>query len=142
MLNPSGVRFGSAEIYNVVSQFSEFEETLAVGQRRPQDSDERVILFIKMKDNKPLTRSIIAAVRTAIGAALSPRHVPSFILQTPEIPYTLNGKKIEVAVKQIVSGIKVKPSGAVDNPQSLIFYERFVKDEYLKEGGDLPLSKL
>ncbi|OAL22384.1 acetoacetate-CoA ligase [Fonsecaea nubica] len=143
VLNPSGVRFGSAEIYNVVSQFPEFEDTLCVGQRRPQDSDERVILFIKMKDDRPLPKSTVAAVRSAIATALSPRHVPSFVFQTPEIPYTINGKKIELAVKQIVSGQNVTPSGAVENPGSLVFYEKFAKDEYLKEDtGKAYSSKL
>ncbi|EXJ61493.1 acetoacetate-CoA ligase [Cladophialophora psammophila CBS 110553] len=142
VLNPSGVRFGSAEIYNVVSQFPEFEDAICVGQRRPQDSDERVILFIKTKDNRDLSRSTIKAVRSAVAAALSPRHVPSFVFQTPEIPYTINGKKIELAVKQIVSGQKVTPSGAVENPESLIFYERFAKDEYLMEDGKVMLSKI
>ncbi|OQV08827.1 hypothetical protein CLAIMM_13044 [Cladophialophora immunda] len=123
VLNPSGVRFGSAEIYNVVSEFTEFEDTICVGQRRPQDSDERVVLFIKTKDNRTLS--------------------PSTIQETPEIPYTINGKKIELAVKQIVSGQKVTPSGAVENPKSLIFYERFAEDEYLKEeGGHEKRSKI
>jgi acetoacetyl-CoA synthetase len=142
VLNPSGVRFGSAEIYNAVSQFPDFEDTICVGQRRPQDSDERVILFIKMKGERPLLKCTVAAVRSAITAALSPRHVPSFIFQTPEIPYTINGKKIELAVKQVVSGQNITPSGAVENPQSLKFYERFAKDEYLEEDGKARLSKL
>lgn len=142
VLNPSGVRFGSAEIYAAIDRFTEFEDTICVGQRRPQDHDETVILFVKMKESQPLTKSLIASVRSAISTSLSPRHVPRYIFEVPDVPYTINGKKIEVAVKQIVSGQTITPSGAVMNPESLKFFERFAKDSYLKEDGGEPNSRL
>ncbi|KAJ9634875.1 hypothetical protein H2204_006109 [Knufia peltigerae] len=139
VLNPSGVRFGSAEIYNAIVNIHEFEETICVGQRRPQDSDETVLLFVKMKDDKPLTASLISRTKQIIQMKLTPRHVPKHILQVNEIPYTINGKKIELAVKQIVSGRTIVPSGAVANPESLKIYEKFVNiEEVTKAGGAVP----
>ncbi|KAH6974321.1 acetoacetyl-synthase [Ilyonectria sp. MPI-CAGE-AT-0026] len=127
VLNPSGVRFGSAEIYSVTSKISQFEDTICVGQRRPSDRDETVLLFVKMKDKVlDLTPDLIASTKAAIRSALSPRHVPKFIFQVNDIPYTVNGKKIELAVKQIVSGKKVTPSGSVANPESLKQFARFL----------------
>ncbi|OAG36009.1 hypothetical protein AYO21_09802 [Fonsecaea monophora] len=142
VLNPSGVRFGSAEIYQAIEKFTEFEETICVGQRRPQDNDEAVILFVKMKDSKHLTKALIVSVCSAISTSLSPRHVPKFIFEVPEIPYTINGKKIELAVKQIVSGQVITPSGAVMNPESLKFFERFAHDSYLKQEVEEPKGRL
>ncbi|KEF51079.1 acetoacetate-CoA ligase [Exophiala aquamarina CBS 119918] len=125
VLNPSGVRFGSSEIYGAIMHICEFEETICVGQRRPQDLDETVILFVKTKNNVPLTSELVARTKLEISSALTPRHVPKYIFQVPEIPYTVNGKKIELAVKQIVSGRQITPSGAVANPDSLKLYEKF-----------------
>ena len=88
VLNPSGVRFGSADIYRVIeSRFSsEIKDSLCVGQKRDGDSDERVMLFLLMKPGIPFTLSIVERVKASIRAELSPRHVPTFIFQTPEIP--------------------------------------------------------
>lgn len=78
-----------------------------------------------MKPGNDLTPRYEQVIRSAIRAARSPRHVPTFIFEVPEIPYTINGKKIEIAVKQIVSGNRIKPSGSIANPDCLKFYERF-----------------
>ena len=121
---------------------SEFEETICVGQRRPDDLDETVLLFVKMKDNKPLTPALVSKTRATISAQLTPRHVPKYIFQVPEIPYTINGKKIELAVKHIVSGRHVEPSGAVANPESLQFYERFAEVEKIVDKGRARAVKL
>ena len=129
VLNPSGVRFGSAEIYNAIAHIPEFEETICVGQRRPQDDDETVVLFIKTKGDVPLTQEKIAETKATIRSALSARHVPKFIFQVPEIPYTINGKKIELAVKQIISGKRITASSSVANPESLKYYERFFRHD-------------
>lgn len=88
MLNPSGIRFGSAEIYNVIeTQFAnEIVDSLAVGQRRPQDSDESVILFLLMKPGFKVTKTLVERVKEAIRKALSARHVPKYVFETPEIP--------------------------------------------------------
>ncbi|CAM0140113.1 hypothetical protein VKS41_005726 [Umbelopsis sp. WA50703] len=123
-LNPSGVRFGSAEIYNVVDEFLSkgVEDSLCVGQKISED-DERVVLFLKMKDNAQLTESLIKDIKVRIRSELSPRHVPAFILPIQDIPYTINGKKVEVAVKKIISGQNVVASGTLVNPQSLELYK-------------------
>jgi acetoacetyl-CoA synthetase len=126
VLNPSGVRFGSGEIYTVLEQFSSvLDDSLCVGQRRPQDTDERVLLFVKMRPGQKFTKELEGKIRAAIRKALSARHVPAFVLEVTDIPYTVNGKKIEIAVKHIVSGSDLKPSGTVANPESLQLYYRY-----------------
>ncbi|EAU38746.1 conserved hypothetical protein [Aspergillus terreus NIH2624] len=140
VLNPSGIRFGSSEIYNVIdTQFTEdIVDSLCVGQRRPQDTDESVMLFLLMRPGRQFTPQLVARVKEAIRKALSSRHVPKYVFQTPEIPTTVNLKKVELPVKQIVSGRKVKASGTLVNPQSLDFYYQFAEVEKLLP----PVSKL
>ncbi|OAL34611.1 acetoacetate-CoA ligase [Fonsecaea nubica] len=142
VLNPSGVRFGSAEIYNVVEKFPDIEDSICVGQRRTTDKDESVVLFVKMKGNAVLQDELKERLRQAIRSAHSPRHVPKYIVQAPEIPYTINGKKIEIAVKQIISGKRVTPSGTVANPECFKFYERFVRIEDMVQKHDGAKPKL
>jgi acetoacetyl-CoA synthetase len=87
VLNPSGVRFGSAEIYSVVENaFPGVADSICVGQRRPGDSDERVILFLMMKPGEKFTTKLVNEVQAAIRKELSARHVPKYIFETPEIP--------------------------------------------------------
>ncbi|EJD05262.1 acetoacetyl-CoA synthetase [Fomitiporia mediterranea MF3/22] len=142
VLNPSGVRFGSAEIYAVLEsppppyQFSQaIADALCVGQRRDRDKDERVLLFLLMRPGHRLTSELKRDIRESIKKALSARHVPAYIFEVDDIPYTVNSKKIEIAVKQIVSGSKLKPSGTVANPESLKQYYRFYEIELLDESG-------
>ncbi|KAL1921442.1 uncharacterized protein VTP21DRAFT_11158 [Calcarisporiella thermophila] len=126
-LNPSGVRFGSAEIYNVMDAFAQHvEDSLVVGQK--WKDDERVILFLKMKqDFAGDFNTLVAEIRKKIRELLSPRHVPAKVLQIADIPYTINGKKIEVAVKKIISNQVESAAklntGAIGNPESLHLYE-------------------
>ncbi|KAJ5374514.1 AMP-dependent synthetase/ligase [Penicillium concentricum] len=135
VLNPSGVRFGSAEIYRVLEgQFSkEIGDSICVGQRRPTDTDERVMLFLLMRTGVTFTPDLVTRVKRAIRTELSPRHVPMFTFETPEIPTTVNLKKVELPVKQIVSGKIIKPSGTLLNPKSLDFYYQFANVETLRE---------
>ncbi|KAI8140548.1 acetoacetate-CoA ligase [Fennellomyces sp. T-0311] len=121
-LNPNGVRFGSAEIYNVVDRFEQVEDALCVGQKIVNEDDERVVLFLKMKPSQELTDDLVKTIKTTIRTQLSPRHVPAFVLAIQDIPYTINGKKVEVAVKKIISGQKVTPTGTLANPESLALY--------------------
>ncbi|KIK09982.1 hypothetical protein K443DRAFT_127349 [Laccaria amethystina LaAM-08-1] len=122
VLNPSGVRFGSAEIYSALEPFSKLiDDSLCIGQRRSHDRDERVLLFVKMRAGYMLSPALISQIRITIRRRLSARHVPAYIFEVSDIPYTVNGKKIEIAVKQIVSGSNVQPSGTVANPESLQF---------------------
>ncbi|KAH8814724.1 acetoacetate-CoA ligase [Flagelloscypha sp. PMI_526] len=131
VLNPSGIRFGSAEIYTVLEAppFTIWiEDTLCIGQQRlPVDTSERVLLFIKMRPSEvgKLTTERKELIRKRIGELRSKRHVPDGIWEVKDIPYTVNGKKIEIAVKNIVSGRGIKNSGTVANPESLKEYEKF-----------------
>ena len=88
VLNPSGVRFGSAEIYGVLERefAGEVEDSVCVGQRREGDADERVLLFVKMKGGKRFDRGFMERVKGAVAKALSRRHVPRFVFETGEIP--------------------------------------------------------
>lgn len=139
VLNPSGVRFGSAEIYGVLeSRFPQLSDSICVGQRRPTDDDETVMLFCMMKPGHKFTDKLVNEMKQAIRKELSPRHVPKYVFETPDIPTTVNLKKVELPVKQIVSGKRIKPSGTLLNPQSLDFYYQFAKVEELVK----PKSKL
>merc|ERR1719189_2509934 len=122
-LNPNGVRFGSAEIYNIVECFTEIADSLCIGQKSPVDGEERVILFLKMDTDKNFEPEIVTKLKTTIRQRLSARHVPSLILPIQEIPYTVNGKKVEVAVKKILAGLPVKNQGALANPACLELYQ-------------------
>ncbi|KAF8588734.1 acetoacetate-CoA ligase [Ramaria rubella] len=134
VLNPSGVRFGSSEVYGVLEKFrDEIDDVLCVGQRRPQDTDERVLLFVKMRVGHKFTPMLEEDIRFAIRTALSKRHEPRFVFEVTEIPYTVNNKKIEIAVKQIISGSTLKPSGTVANPEAFQQYYKYVELEKLIE---------
>lgn len=88
VLNPSGVRFGSAEIYGVIEAafYSTIADSICVGQRRPQDTDESVILFLLMKPGHKFTKKLVNNVKDAIRKQCSARHVPKYVFETPEIP--------------------------------------------------------
>lgn len=87
VLNPSGVRFGSAEIYSVLEKsFPTVADGICVGQRRPQDHDETVMLFLMMKPGEQFSKKLVDDVKSAIRRELSPRHVPKYVFETPDIP--------------------------------------------------------
>jgi acetoacetyl-CoA synthetase len=132
-LKPAGVRFGSAELYNVIDRLfpAEVQDSLAVGQRRLQDTDERVVLFVKMHSGHKFNAALVGRIKTAIRQELSPRHVPAVILAIAEIPYTVNGKKVELAVKKIISGQPYVPSGTLANPDCLQLYEEIARGSEL-----------
>ncbi|OAL52140.1 acetoacetate-CoA ligase [Pyrenochaeta sp. DS3sAY3a] len=127
VLNPGGVRFGTAELYNIVDRFSYVEDCLAVGQRRPEDTDEQVLLFIKMKGGFQLSDTLRSEICSRIRTSLSPRHVPAFVLQVTDVPYTLNGKRIEHVVKSIVSRETPRVGNSVLNQDCLDEYVQFQK---------------
>ncbi|KAL1841426.1 hypothetical protein VTJ49DRAFT_7041 [Mycothermus thermophilus] len=133
VLNPSGVRFGSAEIYGVMERrFADrVQDSLCVGQRRARDADESVMLFVLMRPGHGFDQKLVNDIKRAIAADLSKRHVPKYVFETPEIPTTVNLKKVELPVKQIVSGHIIKPSGTLANPESLKFYYQFAEVEKL-----------
>ncbi|RSL37986.1 hypothetical protein CEP53_015291 [Fusarium sp. AF-6] len=125
VLNPGGIRFGTAEIYSVVEQFQGIEDCIAVGQRRPGESDEQVLLFLKMKKDSDIKKAK-EEIRAAIRKQLSPRHVPAHILQVKDIPYTLNGKKMEILVRAVVCKANLGNLSSVANPECLAEYEKFI----------------
>ncbi len=119
-LNPGGVRIGTAEIYRQVEQLDEIEDSLVIGQ--PWKNDVRVILFVKMMAGFALTEDLKDKIRKTIRANASPRHVPAKILEVPDVPYTLNMKKVELAVKKAIAGQKVLNKDALRNPEVLDYY--------------------
>lgn len=121
-LNPNGVRFGSSEIYNIVEAFEEVLDSLCIPQYN-KDGEERVILFLKMVSEHSFSQDLVKRIKDAIRIGLSARHVPSLILETKDIPYTINGKKVEVAVKHIIAGKLVEQRGSFSNPESLDLYQ-------------------
>jgi acetoacetyl-CoA synthetase len=91
VLNPSGVRFGSAEIYSVIDAgFPMVADSICVGQRRPKDTDEAVMLFLLMRPGERFSERLVRDVKAAIRKELSPRHVPKYIFETPAIPVSLS----------------------------------------------------
>jgi len=120
-LNPGGVRIGTADIYRLTEQVEEIDDSLVVGQN--WENDVRVILFVKMAEGIELTEELESDIKKLIRDGASPRHVPDIILMAPDIPYTLNMKKVELAVKKIIHNQPVLNKDALKNPESLIFYE-------------------
>lgn len=129
VLKPSGVRFGSAEIYNLLLKHfpDSIEDALCIGRRREQDSDETVVLFCKMKEGEKFSSELADGIKKVVRKELSARHVPGVIDECPEIPVTANGKKVEGAVKQILSGTNVKTSASVVNAGCLDWYRDWAK---------------
>ena len=120
-LNPGGVRIGTAEIYQTVERFNEVEDSLVISQ--PWQNDERIILFLKMKDRITLTNSLKTRVKKSIRESCTHRYVPAIIIAVEDIPYTINGKKVELAVKQVIQNIEVKNIDSLVNPSILDFYK-------------------
>ena len=120
-LNPGGIRIGTAEIYRIVEQFDEVEDSVVIGQI--WNDDERVILFLKLKSPSSINSKLVEKINSSIRADCSPRHVPHIVLETEDIPYTINGKKVEIAVKRIIDGEKITNKDALSNPESLKLFE-------------------
>jgi len=120
VIKVSGVRVGTSEIYNVVEKMPEVADSLAVGQNLGED--QRIILFVKMAPGQLLSEDLKEKIRRVLRAEASPKHVPGLILEVPDIPYTLNMKKVETAVANIVNNRPVTNRDALANPESLHFY--------------------
>ncbi|MGA7280041.1 MAG: hypothetical protein WBW79_19050 [Desulfocapsaceae bacterium] len=119
-LNPGGVRIGTAELYRRVKQFEEIEDSVVVGQN--WKNDVRVILFVKLAPSFALSEELKSRIRQTIREHASPRHVPAKIVEVPDIAYTLNMKKVELAVKKVIHNQEVKNRDALKNPASLDFF--------------------
>jgi acetoacetyl-CoA synthetase len=127
VLNPGGVRIGTAEIYRQVEQLEEIVESLVIGQR--WEHDERIVLFVRLRDGVPLTTELQERIRRRIRENTTPRHVPARIVQVTEIPRTKSGKIVELAVRDVVHGREVRNRDALANPEAL---EQFRDREELK----------
>ena len=127
MLKPAGVRFGSAEIYNILLHHfpHTIEDALCIGRRRITDTDETVVLFVKMLQGKSFSSDLVERVRKVIARELSLRHVPGIVEECVEIPVTTNGKKVEVVVKQILAGGEGKVGVSVANVECLEWYREW-----------------
>lgn len=120
VLNPGGVRIGTAEIYRQVETIPEILESVVIGQE--WKSDTRIVLFVRLQEHIILTKTLQDKIRTVLRQNASPRHVPAKILQVPDIPRTMNGKIVEMAIKQVVHGLPINNESILANPESLIYY--------------------
>lgn len=117
VLNPGGVRIGTAEIYRQVEKVEQVLESVAVGQ--DWQGDVRVVLFVRLQDGLLLDEALRQRIRQVIRQFTTPRHVPAVIAQVSDIPRTISGKLVELAVRNVVHGLPVKNTDALANPQAL-----------------------
>ena len=120
MLNPGGVRIGTAEIYRQVEQLPEVAESIVVGQ--DWQGDVRVVLFVRLQKGHVLDEALKKKIATQIRRNTTPRHVPAKILEVADIPRTKSGKIVELAVRDVVHGRAVKNREALANPEALELY--------------------
>ena len=117
VLNPGGVRIGTAEIYRQVEKLDEVVESIAIGQ--DWNNDVRVILFVRLRDGITLDDALTNKIKQQIRDNTTPRHVPDKVLQVTDIPRTRSGKIVELAVRNVVHGLPIKNSEALANPEAL-----------------------
>ncbi|UQS16108.1 acetoacetate--CoA ligase [Pseudomonas sp. HS6] len=128
VLNPGGVRIGTAEIYRQVEKIPEVLDSVAIGQR--WQDDVRVVLFVRLKEGVALNEALQQQIRQVIRANTTPRHVPAKIVTVTDIPRTISGKVVELAVRNVVHGEPVKNTDALANPEAL---EQFKGRQELKD---------
>jgi acetoacetyl-CoA synthetase len=119
-LNPGGVRIGTAEIYRQVEKLDEVLESICVGQ--DWEGDVRVVLFVRLRDGVELDDELRDRIRKTVRANATPRHVPAKIIAVPDIPRTVSGKIVELAVRDVIHGREVKNTSALANPEVLEHY--------------------
>ncbi|MDQ3195621.1 MAG: acetoacetate--CoA ligase [Pseudomonadota bacterium] len=124
VLNPGGVRIGTAEIYRQVEQLDEVVESLVIGQDWPpgKAGDVRVVLFVRLRDGLTLDEALAERIKQRIRSQTTPRHVPAKVIQVADIPRTKSGKIVELAVRNVVHGLPVKNRDALANPEALALY--------------------
>jgi acetoacetyl-CoA synthetase len=120
VLNPGGVRIGTAEIYRQVEQLDEVIESLVVAQK--WEADERIVLFVRLREGLQLDDPLIARIRDQIRRNTTPRHVPARVIQVRDIPRTRSGKIVELAVRDLIHGRPVGNTEALANPEALDEY--------------------
>ena len=126
VLKPSGVRIGTAEIYNVVERLEGVADSLAIGQN--WQGDQRIILFVKLSPGAQLTEALKDKIRKTLREKASPRHVPTIIMEMPGAPYTLNMKKVESTVTNIIHRRPVLNRDALINPEVLDYFEKILPE--------------
>ncbi|MEP4484005.1 MAG: acetoacetate--CoA ligase [Halioglobus sp.] len=120
VLNPGGVRIGTAEIYRQVERIEDVVESIVIGQQ--WHDDVRVVLFVVLREGVTLSDDLQAQIRRSIKDNTTPRHVPARIVQVADIPRTISGKIVELAVRNVVHNRPVKNTDALANPEALEFY--------------------
>jgi acetoacetyl-CoA synthetase len=120
VLNPGGVRIGTAEIYRQVERLNEVMESLVIGQ--DWDNDVRVVLFVRLREGVSLDEALIKKIKAQIRSNTTPRHVPAKVVQVIDIPRTKSGKIVELAVRNVVHGQPVKNQEALANPEALALF--------------------
>ena len=123
-LNPGGIRIGTSEIYQALSDFKLIKDSLVVGKLK--DNDEVIVLFVVLEDTLKLNNELIEKIKFRIKKYCSPKHVPSSIISVKDIPYTINGKKVEMAVKNIINGLKINNKDSIANPESLDYFKKII----------------
>lgn len=121
VLNPGGVRIGTAEIYRQVEKIDSVIDSIVIGQN--WQDDVRIVLFVKLREGIILNEEIINAIKSTIKQNASPRHVPAKILQVGDIPRTISGKIVEIAVRQVVHNQEVNNLESLANPQVLEYFK-------------------
>lgn len=121
VLNPGGVRIGTAEIYRQVEKIPEVIDSVVIGQ--DWQDDVRIVLFIKLHEGQDLTDALQTTIRQTIRQQASPRHVPAKILQVTDIPRTISGKVVELAVREVVHGHEVNNLESLANPEALAYFK-------------------
>ena len=119
-LNPGGVRIGTAEIYRQVEGIPEIVDSLVVGQ--DWDNDVRIVLFVKLRESAELTDELITKIKTTIRQNCTHKHVPAKYISVTDIPYTISGKKVELAVRNAIHGREIENKDALANPEALDYY--------------------
>src|SRR5262249_35024759 len=117
VLNPGGVRIGTAEIYRQLEPIEEIAESIAIAQE--WQGDVRIVLFVRLREGLTLDEALRDRIRRTIRANTTPRHVPAKIVQAPDLPRTINGKLVELAVRDAVHGRPLKNADALANPQAV-----------------------
>ena len=120
VLNPGGVRIGTAEIYRQIESLPEIVDALAVGQ--DWETDERIILFVVLQTNIKLTKDLSTLIKETIRRKTTPRHVPAKVIAVPDIPRTISGKIVELAVRKVIHQQQVDNTDALANPDALKFF--------------------
>lgn len=120
ILNPGGVRIGTAEIYHQVEKIEGIIDSVVIAQT--WQDDVRIVLFVKLREGLTLDESLQRTIRNLIRTHASPKHIPAKIVQVPDIPRTINGKVVELAVRDVVEGRPINNLGSLANPEALAYF--------------------